>query len=153
VVQWSGRRDQHVAVDWVKVADPVSAETLAASVEAMGRPLFGATAIGEVLQFAIDHIERGPFRGIRRVIDVSGDGKENVGNRPGPFRDAAAAAGITINGLAILDADPTINTYYARDVIGGPDAFVMRARVPRFRARDAPEAAAGDPRRAARLTR
>jgi hypothetical protein len=128
VVQWSGQRQQVVAVDWTVVGDRVSVHALATRIEAMGRSMIGETAIGDVLRFAIEHLERRPFRGARRIIDVSGDGKSNAGVAPGPLRDAAAAAGITVNGLAILNDDLTVDLYYADHVIGGPDAFVVTAR-------------------------
>jgi hypothetical protein len=128
VVQWSGQRQQVVAVDWTVVGDRVSVQALAMRIEAMGRSIIGETAIGDVLRFAIEHLERRPFRGARRIIDVSGDGKSNAGVAPGLLRDAAAAAGITVNGLAILNDDLTVDLYYADHVIGGPDAFVMTAR-------------------------
>jgi hypothetical protein len=128
VVHWSGRHQQVVAVDWTRVGDRTSLQALATQVEAMSRTMLGETAIGDVLRFAIDHLGRGPFRGARRIVDVSGDGKSNAGAAPGPIRDAAAAAGITINGLAILNDDLTVDLYYAEHVIGGPDAFVLTAR-------------------------
>ncbi len=128
VVHWSGRRQQLVAVDWTRVGDRTSLQALATRIEAMRRTMLGETAIGDVLRFAIEHFERGPFRGARRIVDVSGDGKSNAGVAPSPVRDAAAAAGITINGLAILNDDLPVDLYYADHVIGGPDAFVMTAR-------------------------
>jgi hypothetical protein len=128
VVQWSGQRQQVVAVDWTVVGDRASVQALAMRIEAMGRSMIGETAIGDVLRFAIEHLERRPSRGARRIVDVSGDGKSNAGVAPGPLRDAAAAAGITVNGLAILNDDLTVDLYYADHVIGGPDAFVMTAR-------------------------
>jgi hypothetical protein len=127
VVHWSGRHQQVVAIDWTRVGDRTSLEALATRIENAGRSLIGETALGEVLWFAIDHLERGPFRGARRIVDVSGDGKSNAGAAPGPMRDVAAATGITINGLAILNDDLTVDLYYADQVIGGPDAFVITA--------------------------
>lgn len=128
VVHWSGRRQQLVAVDWTRVGDRTSLQALATRIEAMRRTMLGETAIGDLLRFAIEHFGRGSFRGARRIVDVSGDGKSNAGVAPSPVRDAAAAAGITINGLAILNDDLTVDLYYADHVIGGPDAFVMTAR-------------------------
>ena len=128
VVHWSGRRQQLVAVDWMAAGDRASLQSLAAGIEGMGRSLLGETAIGDMLRFAIDHFQRSPFRGTRRVVDVSGDGRSNAGVAPRPLRDAAVAAGITVNGLAILNDDLTVDLYYADHVIGGPDAFVMTAR-------------------------
>ena len=127
VVQWSGRYEQRVAIDWTRVSAPPSIEALASRIEAMSRSSISETALGDMLRFAIDHIERSPFQGARRLIDVSGDGRANAGPAPGPIRDAAALAGITINGLAILNDDVTLDLYYADHVIGGPGAFVMTA--------------------------
>jgi hypothetical protein len=69
------------------------------------------------------------------VIDVSGDNPDNLSVRPAPeARDAAVAAGITINALAILEGDPIgpsgkplLVENYESEVIGGPGAFVMPA--------------------------
>lgn len=127
VMQWSGRREQLVAVDWTKVTDAAAAAALAAKIQAMDRILIGETAIADALRFATEHLQYGGFRGARRVIDVSGDGPTNAGGEPDPIRDAAVRAGITINGLAILNESPTLDLYYADHVIAGPDAFIMTA--------------------------
>jgi hypothetical protein len=73
------------------------------------------------------------YRGLRRVIDVSGDGANNNGELIVPVRDDVLAAGITINGLPIMlkrarssmmDID-NLDVYYEDCVIGGPGAFVV----------------------------
>jgi hypothetical protein len=128
VVLWSGHGQQVVTIDWTVVDNRGSLLALAARIEVMGRSMLGETAIGDMLRFAIGHLERSPFRAARRIVDVSGDGKSNAGIAPGPVRDAAVAAGITINGLAILSNDVTVDLYYADHVIGGADAFVLTAR-------------------------
>jgi Protein of unknown function (DUF1194) len=128
VMQWSGRRQHLVTVDWTMVTDRSSAAALAARIDAAGRILIGETAIADALGFATDLLAYGPFQGTRRVIDVSGDGPANAGGDPDPMRDTAVLAGITINGLAILNESPTLDRYYADHVIGGPDAFIVTAR-------------------------
>jgi hypothetical protein len=127
VVQWSGRRQHLAVVDWTRVADAPSAKALAATIEGTGRILIGVTAVADALQVATERLIYGPFQGARRIIDVSGDGPTNAGADPDPIRDAAVRAGITINGLAILNESPTLDRYYAEHVTGGPDAFVMTA--------------------------
>lgn len=127
VLLWSGPHQQVVAIDWTRVGDRESAQALATRVEGIKRGMLAETAIGEALRFAVSHIENGPYAGVRRIIDISGDGRSNVGRAPGPYRDAAAAAGITVNGLAILNDDLALDLYYAEQVIGGRDAFVMTA--------------------------
>lgn len=128
VIQWSGRRQHLVAVDWMEVTDAWSARALAAKIEAAGRVLIGETAIADALRFAAQHLAYGPFQGTRRIIDLSGDGPANAGGDPGRVRDAAVRAGITINGLAILNENPRLDRYYAEHIIGGPDAFTVAAR-------------------------
>jgi hypothetical protein len=76
------------------------------------------------------------YRGLRRVIDVSGDGANNAGPLVVPTRDDVLAAGITINGLPIMLKRPypgtmdmeNLDVYYEDCVIGGPGAFVVPIR-------------------------
>ena len=128
VIQWSGRRQHLVTIDWTRIADAASARALSARIDAMGRVLIGETAIADALRFAHEQLASSPFHGARQIIDVSGDGMTNAGGDPDPLRDAAALAGITINGLAILNESPSLDRYYSEHVIGGPDAFVMAAK-------------------------
>ena len=69
-----------------------------------------------------------PYRGRRRVIDVSGDGANNRGRLVNLARDDAVAADIVINGLPILALEPDLDQYYQDNVIGGPGAFVVAAK-------------------------
>ncbi len=128
LVQWSGRFQQDVAIDWTLVHDAPSAEAFARRIETMERRFQAETGIANALAFAIRQLQQNRFTGGRQVIDISGDGPSNVGADPDPVRDAAAAARITINGLAIVNEEPTVDLYYADHVIGGPDAFLMVAR-------------------------
>jgi hypothetical protein len=128
VVHWSGETWQVVAIDWTKISDQASAHALATRIEESGRAKFGGTALGDMLRFVVGHFDRGPFQGVRRIIDVSGDGRSSEGPSPDPFRDAATATGMVINGLTILNEDPTLDQYYVDHVIGGPEAFVISAK-------------------------
>ena len=60
------------------------------------------TSISRALYFATVLIEDDAIDGARRVIDVSGDGANNVGPPVVGARDEAVARGITINGLPIV---------------------------------------------------
>ena len=62
------------------------------------------------------------------MIDISGDGANNDGRPVTEARDAAVAAGVTINGLPIIEVEPNLEEYYRDNVIGGPDSFVVVAR-------------------------
>jgi Protein of unknown function (DUF1194) len=127
VVQWAGKKQQHTSIDWTLVSDEASALAFAARIDAAARLAVGETAIAEALGFAIARFEQNRFAGARRAIDISGDGVTNAALAPDSVRDAAAAAGITVNGLAILTDTPGLWRYYAEHVVGGPGAFVMVA--------------------------
>jgi hypothetical protein len=128
LVQWSGRHQQTVAVDWTRLNDEASARAFADAIDATGRWILGETAVADALAYGVELLEGNRFAGARRTIDISGDGPTNSGGDPDAVRDAAAAAGITINGLAILNEIPTLDIYYTEHVIGGPDAFLLIAK-------------------------
>jgi hypothetical protein len=126
VLVWSGLGAQDVAVGWTRLADAAGAATLAEAVEDMPRiPPAGATALGEGMAAGLALLARFPGDARRLVLDVSGDGRHNQGRPPGPVRDLAVAAGITVNGLAILNEEPDLLDHYAAEVIGGPGSFAM----------------------------
>jgi Ca-activated chloride channel homolog len=128
VLEWSDPDKMSVTVDWTRVIDAASAETFAAAVRATRRSSNGLTAIGTALLAAAAAFDRLPEPPARRVIDISGDGMANFGPPPAAARDRIVAAGITINGLAILTGEPWLADYYRHNVIGGPSAFVAVAR-------------------------
>lgn len=127
LVQWSGPGQQLVAVDWSLVSDADSAAALARRIVAAGRLIMGETAIDGGLAFAMGMLTTNDLAGRRRIIDVSGDGETNWGAPPDRVRDRAVAAGITINGLAIVNEQPALADYYRVHVIGGAGAFVVTA--------------------------
>ena len=127
VVQWADYRQHALSVDWAVLRDAASARQFAEQVEGVWRSMSGNTGIGGAIEFAILQLEGNGYAGRRRVIDVSGDGRSNQGSAAWLVRDLAVARGITVNGLAILNEDPTLDRYYLTNVIGGPGAFVMTA--------------------------
>ncbi len=128
VLEWSDPDKMVVTVDWTRVGDAPSAVGLAVAVHASRRISSGVTAIGPALLAAAAAFDHLPEPAERRVIDISGDGMANFGLPPAVARDRIAAAGITINGLAILTDEPWLAEYYRTNVIGGPSAFVAVAR-------------------------
>jgi Protein of unknown function (DUF1194) len=127
LVQWAGRRQQVVAVDWMIVKDERSASTFASRVATTGRWILGETAIADALAYSTQLFRANGFDAPRRTIDISGDGVTNSGIDPEISRDAAVAAGITINGLAIVNETPDLDRYYRDHVVGGDGAFLMIA--------------------------
>jgi Protein of unknown function (DUF1194) len=86
------------------------------------------TSIATAINESVAMIEGNGFAGERKVIDVSGDGRDNGAVGLEDARMAAKAAGITVNGLAIASDDDSLPDYFARNVIEGADAFMEPAR-------------------------
>src|SRR5437867_13360667 len=91
------------------------------------------TSISGAINFAMPLFDENPYHGLRRVIDISGDGPNNIGAPVTGARDAALEKGIVINGLPIMVKEPSYSTmdidnldfYYEDCVIGGPGSFVV----------------------------
>lgn len=131
LVAWAEANRPKAASRWHIVNDAASAEVLARTMEGFGRPVGGGTGIGKAMIFSIRLLERSGLVSARRVIDISGDGRETTFREwsvpPDQARHAAIDRGITINGLAILSEDQDLEAYYSSQVIAGPGAFVMTA--------------------------
>ncbi len=128
LVQWSGRDRQVLAVDWMQVFDPSSAEEFAAQIDNAPRYIVGgSTALGNAIAFSYDLLTFNAYEGRRRVMDLSGDGRTNQGIQTSKARDRVVDQGVIINGLAILNEDPSVDAYYLGNVIGGFGSFVMTA--------------------------
>jgi len=128
MLQWTGPALHVVAVDWTLIDDAASADGFAAAIEAAPRALFGG---GTSISGAIDHamllLPNAPYRGLKRVIDISGDGSNNRGRDVREARDEAVRAGVVINGLPIVALEYDLDKYYTDNVIGGPGSFIVPA--------------------------
>jgi hypothetical protein len=128
LVQWAGARDQVISIDFMWLRGAGDAEAFAREIEATPRFVIGGgTAIGSAIDFCARLLVNNGFEGIRSVMDISGDGRANQGALPTRRRDAALARGIIINGLVILNEDPSVDRYYLDNVIGGTGAFILTA--------------------------
>ncbi|MBE3638074.1 DUF1194 domain-containing protein [Mangrovicoccus sp. HB182678] len=134
-VEWASAGEEDVVVPWMRIDGPESAAAFAGAILDAPRRAFGRNAIGSALLTGRDLIEGNAYEGWRKVIDFSGD-SANSWNGP-PVEAARAevlAAGITINGLAILCRDCSgrpgggnLEQQYRDRIIGGPGAFVVTA--------------------------
>ncbi|WBV43032.1 DUF1194 domain-containing protein [Pseudoroseomonas cervicalis] len=121
---WSSA--QEVAVPWMRLDGADSAAALAEAIDNAPRlPAPGATALGPGMAAGLALLARCPAPADRLALDVSGDGAHNQGRAPGPVRDIGVAAGVTINGLAVLNEEPDLLAHYEAEVIGGPGAFAL----------------------------
>jgi hypothetical protein len=131
--EWAGPFDQKIIVPWRLIDGPKTADAVANEIASAPYRRAARTSIAGALQFAKPMFESSGYRGIRRVVDVSGDGTNNSGPLLTPVRDDLLAAGMTINGLPIMLKRPTpgsldienLDVYYEDCVIGGPAAFVV----------------------------
>jgi hypothetical protein len=128
VLEWSDPDKIAITVGWTRIANRAGALAFAAAMRETQRTSGGLTAIGSAMLAAGAAFEHMPEPAHRRIIDVSGDGSANFGTPPAEARDALVKRGITINGLAILTEEPTLDDYYRKNVMGGPGAFVLVAR-------------------------
>jgi hypothetical protein len=129
LIVWAEHQMPKDSSGWFLLSDDGGAEVFARLVEAFPRRQNGATGIGEGVAAAVRAIESNAIEGLRKTIDVSGDGRETA---PRDFvvlvpqaRTMAHSRRITINGLAILNEDPSLLDYYRAAVQSGPDSFVM----------------------------
>jgi hypothetical protein len=132
-VEWSSPTDQRVVVGWHVISDDASAKSFAD--ELLRAPIKSGTttSISSGVDFAVHLLQSTGFKAARRVIDVSGDGYSDYGRPIREARDGAVAAGITINGLPVMNERPAwrekapadLDQYYAQNVIGGPGSFSL----------------------------
>jgi len=128
-VQWAGTGRQEVSVPWQIIGDRAAAEQFSADLMRTPRAFLNSqTDLTGVIDYCVELAVSAPFAAPRMVIDISGDGMDNVQYAPHRARDRAVLAGITVNGLAILNDAPWLDRYYRQNVIGGHGAFVMKAK-------------------------
>jgi hypothetical protein len=128
MTQWTGPTLQVQVVPWMLLKDQASVLAFADAIEKAPRELFsGGTSISGAIDHAMLLLPAAPYKGTKRVIDISGDGSNNRGRPVTQARDYAVSAGVIINGLPILALEPWLDKYYFENVIGGPGSFMIPA--------------------------
>ncbi len=132
-VEWAGT--QRVVVDWRVLETPDDLAAFARTLTAKFDPTLRRTSIASAIEFGVRSIEDNEFAGLRRVIDISGDGPNNQGIPVTDARDHAISQGFIINGLPLMTQESyngrswwnldDLDEYYRHCVIGGPGAFVI----------------------------
>ncbi|MFY9512584.1 MAG: DUF1194 domain-containing protein [Rubrivivax sp.] len=132
VIQFSDNAVQ--VINWTHLTDAASITAFANAIGAMARSSSGGTDVEDGMSLGINSFNNNGYEGARKVMDVSGDGEQNTDpacafNAPNynqacanvqTQRNAAQAAGIRINGLAIEGAVPSVNAitnWYTANVI------------------------------------
>jgi hypothetical protein len=122
---------------WRAIGSQEEAEAAAAEIAAQLAAILADTSrsVGTLtdLSGALDHagalLAAAPFSAGRGIVNVVGNGEDNVGENPQRARAALLAAGVTINGV-IVGGDQAVIGYFRKNVIGGRGAFVLSAARP-----------------------
>jgi Protein of unknown function (DUF1194) len=131
--EWAASSDQKILIPWRVIDGPESAGAVSDEIRKTPIRRASRTSISGAIYFAMPLFEENQYKGLRRVIDISGDGPNNNGAPVVPARDEALSKGIVINGLPIMVKEPSYSTmdidnldwYYEDCVIGGPGSFVV----------------------------
>lgn len=132
-VEWAGASAQNVIVDWTVIDSREDARAVAQIIAEHFDLGLRHTSVSGILDYARRSMTDNEVTGLRRVIDISGDGPNNQGDVVTQARDRALADGITINGLPLMTTDalstlwgiPDLDRYYSNCVIGGPGHFLL----------------------------
>ncbi|MCM2504540.1 DUF1194 domain-containing protein [Aureimonas altamirensis] len=135
-VEWAGSFTQSVVVPWTLIDSREAADGFAYRLSQEEPNRERRTSISAALDFSVSLFDDNGFAGLRRVIDLSGDGPNNQGRPVDEARDAAVARGATINGLPLMTSGEEggafswggiadLDAYYTACVTGGAGAFVI----------------------------
>jgi hypothetical protein len=136
-VEFASSFEVRTVLDWTVINDKASAQAFADRLATAPRSFWGRTAISAGVDQAVQLLAETGMNATRHVIDVCGDGTNNAGREISEARDDAVKAGITINGLAIINDHPVswtfahvqppggLANYYRANVTGGPGSFVL----------------------------
>lgn len=136
-VEFASSFEVKTVLDWTTIQDRVSAQAFIEHLSAAPRSFWGRTSISAGMDEAVRLLSAGGPHATRQVIDICGDGTNNAGREIADARDDAVKAGITVNGLAIINDHPVswtfahvqppggLANYYRDNVTGGPGSFVV----------------------------
>jgi hypothetical protein len=130
-LQWASQQDQDIVLPWTVIDGPESARKVAESLSNAPYRRAQRTSISGAIDTAMRLFNENGFNGVRRVIDISGDGTNNNGRPVTEARDDAIRQGVTINGLPLLlrpsswgfNDISNLDEYYEDCVIGGAGSF------------------------------
>ena len=136
VYEWSGPEDQQILVPWTSITGrDVLQEVSSTLATAERRAATPGTALGVAMLSGAGFLEQ-QSHCWKRTLDISGDGKSNLGPQPRDLKARIAAQGVTINALVIGSDALSIGdrryveiseltSYFRSEVITGADAFVQ----------------------------
>jgi hypothetical protein len=121
-------------VSWRTIGSPEDAEAtsqeissrLQSLIETSSRSVGTLTNLSGAIDHASDMLRQAPYASNRAIVNIIGNGEDNVGEDPQRARANLLAQGATINGV-VVGGDPAVLNYYRQQVIGGRTAFVLPA--------------------------
>lgn len=135
VFEWSSRNHQYVIQPWVSLDGPAALDKAIFRIRSHKKVRAGLkTAMGTALLFGAELLEE-QSSCWQRTIDVSGDGRNNIGVTPHDVYRTGLFDQITVNALVVSEpgrertklSPEALQTYYETEVIHGPLAFAMIA--------------------------
>jgi hypothetical protein len=126
--EWADEYAQRQTVPWTLIENEDDAHAFAAAIDRAPLGTVIGTSISSALRTSARLIEGNEYAGLKRVIDISGDGQNISGPPVRPIRDAVAELGIVINGLPLIIRpfeDGDLAAYYRANVIAGQGSFVI----------------------------
>jgi hypothetical protein len=134
-LEWAGPTIQYVTVPWAEIGGPEEALSFADRLAQAPIRRGPRTSISGAIDASMKLLSESNVEAVRRVIDISGDGVNNLGRSVTQARDEALAQGVVINGLPLLLKRATnswdsenLDEYYRDCVIGGAGAFMIPVR-------------------------
>lgn len=137
--EWSDRHDQEVVVPWTVLSAPDDMIRFAVALEAAETDNnSGETSISGAMLFAHRLLAESGFRSFRKVVDISGNGRNSEGPGTAVGLRLLRSGHVTVNGLVLPPANPDgpydalftgydgpLVDYYRQEVINGPGAFAI----------------------------
>lgn len=131
--EWANAMDQRMVIPWTIIDGPESTRSVTDRIAETPIRRAQRTSISGALNFGHKLLQTMPYRAMRQVIDVSGDGPNNAGEGVEAARNRVLSDGIVINGLPVMIKRQTggwgdidnLDAYYQDCVIGGPGSFVV----------------------------
>jgi len=130
-VFWGDGELSSQQIGWFIMDGIKPSEQFALEIERHQRTAWGNTDIGGGLWVALDLLSDPQLCARRRIVDISGDGRETIAPKRrksmslNQARGRAEEMGVTINGLVISDEEADLADYYDKSVIMGSNRFVV----------------------------
>lgn len=127
-----------VFASWRLIGSPeealAAAEDIANTVPAILGPNSGIqlgqlTDLSSAMDFGAEMLRAAPYTADHQILNILGNGIDNVGESPKWARSRLAARGIMVNAV-VIGHDRGVQSYFRNEVISGPTAFVFAAREP-----------------------